>query len=161
MKLTTLIIFASLLSLSSRAVGRSKKQLPSEQPCFSPAALPDSQTSFPLVITNKSNKPVTLHLDLRVDYYYTHNTNKTFLPAWQINEQPTIEPDQTITIELKLPLGLHEPYNSIKKNLRGKQGYEKTNILVTGVIGDAYEPKTFFSIKEFIKCKKALDFTWK
>lgn len=126
------------------------------QKCSASTPLPDSQTAFPLVITNESNQPITLHLDLRIDYYYTHKTNTTFLPASQTNEQPTIEPGQKITINLKLPLGLHEPYNSIKKSLRGKKGYEKTNIMVRGVIGDAHEPKRFFTINESIKCKPAL-----
>ncbi len=112
--------------------------------------LPEAQTSFPITITNITNKPLNLHVDLRVDYYYQHGKNATFLPASKTNEWPTIESGKTITLSLSLPLKLHEPYNTIKTGLRSKK-YEKARIVVRGVIGHADEPKKFLKIKEPLK----------
>ncbi len=112
----------------------------------------------PLTITNSSDKPVTIQIDIRVDYYYTHASRKTFLPACKVNLAVTINPHATATIPIPLPQGLHEPYNSIKKSLRAKK-YEHSDTTIRGVIMIAHDPKKFQRIKTSLRNKESLALT--
>ena len=115
------------------------------------------QTLFPLIITNESPKDTSLNIDVRIDYHYGKGQRKTFLPASTLNKRVEIKAGTTVTVHLPHPLQLHQPYNDIKTSLRS-QKYEQTGIIVRGVIGNANDPKRYFSIEQDIHDKQELHY---
>lgn len=118
------------------------------------------EVSIPLQITNPTDSPITIHLDLRVDYYYSHpnKTKSTFLPASQILMRLTVKPRETIAIPIPLPQKLHEPYNGFKNDLRIKK-YEMTDMTIRGAIIVADDPKKFSRISASLTNQESYSIT--